>query len=282
VNNFQQLSLDSGSRPEMLYSMQTTHQVEIVASSVPDWQTSEEDAIIPRPGKSKRRKKPAGHAKLPPSADRPLGFAQAVRQRADCALIRCEERYPQEGPQSVLYVVVEGDAAQWSERLNALHHDYFGPGQSDPQMPVQLVVIDRATHDAVQRLIAAGLIALTARATRALWPVDESTTSPPPLSEAEREKAAAHRAQAARKLRVAGVLAGGDLAEEARLALLDAIEPLGHALAVENRLPEPQSLEDALLPPLGPAWKEALPLVRNFLRDPAQPVRPVLNALTQV
>ena len=61
--------------------------------------------------------------------------------------------------------------------------------------------------------------------------------------------------------------ASGDLAEEARLALLDAIEPLGRALAVENRRPEPQSLEDSLLPPLGAAWKDALPLVRSFLRE---------------
>ena len=78
------------------------------------------------------------------------------------------------------------------------------------------------------------------------------------------------------------MLAGGDLEEEARQALIDAIEPLGCALAVEGRLPEPQSLEDALLPPLGAAWKEALPLVRNFLREPAQPVPPVLCALGAV
>jgi hypothetical protein len=148
--------------------------------------------------------------------------------------------------------------------------------------PVQLEVVDRATHDALQRLISAGLFAGTTRATRSLWPMDASTTALPPLSEAEREKAESYRCKAARKLKMAGVLAGGDLREEARLALLDAIEPLGCALAVENRLPEPQSLEDALLPPLGSAWKEALPLVRNFLRESSQPVPPIISALGQI
>jgi hypothetical protein len=81
---------------------------------------------------------------------------------------------------------------------------------------------------------------------------------------------------------MAGVLAAGDLGEEARVALLEAVEPLGRALAVENRLPEPQSLGDALLPPLGTAWKGALPLVRNFLRETSQPVPPILCALGQV
>ncbi|HEX3718989.1 MAG TPA: DEAD/DEAH box helicase [Verrucomicrobiae bacterium] len=225
---------------------------------------------------------PPAETKAPPPADRALGFAQAAHKHINGALARCEERYPQEGPHSVLYVVVERDAAQWRERLNTLHHDYFGPGQSDPLAPVRLEVVDRATHDAVQRLVDAGLVARTTRAARSLWPSDDSTTSPPPLSEAEREKARSYRSHAARKLKTASVLAGADLGEEARTALLDAIEPLGHALAVENRLPEPQSLEDALLPPMGAVWKDALPLMRNFLRESAHPVSPVVSALGQI
>ncbi len=242
----------------------------------------DEDPINRRAAKPKVRKAPPQRAMAPVSADRVLGFAHAVRKQIDGALFHCEERYPQDRPDSVLYVVVERDAEKWRQRLTTLHRDYFGKGRYDPLMPAQLEVIDRATHDALQRLVAAGLAAFTTRATRSLWPPDKSTTAPPPLSEAEREKAGAYRCQAARKLRVAGVLAGGDLGEEARLALMDAIEPLGRALAVENRLPEPQSLEDALLPPLGMAWKEALPLVRNFLREASQPVPPILSVLGQV
>jgi superfamily II DNA or RNA helicase len=211
-------------------------------------------------------------------ADRALGFAQAARQRINGALCRCEERYPQDGPHSVLYVVVERDAPQFRGQLDSLHQDYFGAGQSDPLAPVRLEVIDRATDEALRRLMEAGLVASTTRATRPLWPPD-AAPAPVPLSEAERAKASAFRAHAARKLKMASVLAAGDLADEARTALLEAMQPLGRALAVENRLPEPPCLEDALLPPLGLAWNSALPLLRSFLRDKSQAIAPLVSAL---
>ncbi|MGD1086940.1 MAG: DEAD/DEAH box helicase, partial [Verrucomicrobiota bacterium] len=173
---------------------------------------------------------PAAPTPKPPlPADRALGFAQAAQHRINGALCRCEERYPMDGPHSVLYVVVERDAAQWRENLNTLHQDYFGPGQSDPLAPVRLEVVDRATDEALHRLIEAGLVARTTRATRALWPSDAGAGSPAPLSDAEREKAAAHRQRGARKVKMAALLAGAGLSEEARGALLEAVIPLGRA-----------------------------------------------------
>jgi hypothetical protein len=225
---------------------------------------------------------PAGKSKPPLPADRSLGFAQAASQRVNGVFFRCEERYPIEGYHSVLYVVVERDALQWREALNALHRDYFGPGQSDPLAPVGLEVVDRVTDEALQRLIESGLVARTTRATRPLWPVEASSGPPAPLSEAERAKAAAHRQQAARKLRMASLLAGGEMAEEARAALLAAVLPLGCALAVENRLSEPASLQDALLPPLGLYWKDALSVLRAFVEDASQPAAPVAAALARI
>jgi hypothetical protein len=179
----------------------------------------------------------------------------------------------------VLYVVVERDAAQHREQLNALHAEYFGPGQWDPLAPVRLEVIDRATDEALQRLIDAGLLAKTTRATRPLWPADAAETAPPPLTAAELEKLSAHRQLAARKLKMARVLCAAGLNEEARAALLDAVPPLGCALALQNRFPEPASLDDALLPPLSPCWKEALPLLREFTGDATRPCEAVLEAL---
>jgi hypothetical protein len=224
----------------------------------------------------------AADSKPPLPSDRPLGFAHAAHQRINGALCRCEERYPMEGPHSVLYVVVERDAALWRENLHALHQDYFGPGQSDPLAPVRLEVVDHATDDALHRLIEAGLVARTTRATRALWPLEAGAGSPAPISDAEREKAAAHRQRAARKLKMAAVLAGGGLQEEARAALLDAALPLGCALAVENRLPEPASLQDALLPPLGLVWKDAMSILRAFVQDPSRPVAAAAAALEKI
>jgi hypothetical protein len=223
----------------------------------------------------------AREAKPPLPADRPRGFAAAARERINGALLRCEERYPNDAPHSVLYVVVERDAAQCREKLNSLHEEYFGPGQWDPLAPVRLEVIDRATDEALQRLIDAGLLAKTTRATRPLWPADAAETAPPPLSAAELEKLSAHRQRAARKLKIARVLCDAGLNEEARAALLEAVPPLGCALALQNRFPEPASLDDTLLLPLSSCWKEALPLLREFTADAAHPCQPVLEALVQ-
>jgi hypothetical protein len=220
--------------------------------------------------------------KPPLPADRPLGFAQAAHQRVNGALCRCEERYPLEGPHSVLYVVVERDAAQWRENLKALHQEYFGPGQSDPLTPVRLEVIDRETDEALQRLFEAGLAARTTRATRPLWPLEEGPGTPPPISDTDRAKAAAFRQRAGRKLKIAALLAHGEMSEEARAALLDAVLPLACALAVENRLREPESLQDALLPPLNLLWKDALSILRAFVQDASQSIAAAVSALERM
>ena len=235
--------------------------------------------LVPQPAGGA---KPEARAAKPPlPADRPRGFAAAARERINGAMLRCEERYPNDAPHSVLYIVVERDAAQYREKLGTLHEEYFGPGQWDPLAPVRLEVIDRATDEALQRLIDAGLLAKTTRATRPLW-LDETTQAgPPPLTAEELEKVAAHRQRAARKLKMARVLCDAGLTEEARAALLDAVPPLGCSLALQQRFPEPASLDDALLPPLSACWKEALPLLREFTGDVARPCQPVLEALAR-
>ncbi|MEO5960979.1 MAG: C-terminal helicase domain-containing protein, partial [Opitutaceae bacterium] len=212
-------------------------------------------------------------------ADRALGFAQRARERIDGALVRCEERYPAAGPHSVLYVVVEREAAAWRGRLDELHAEFFGPGKIDPLAPVQLEVVDRATHEALERLAAAGLLTLTARGSRALLPESGPESAPPPLSAEEREHAAARRAHAARKLKMARLLGEGGLGDEAREPLLEAALALSRALAIERRMPEPTTLDDALRPPLSHAWKETLPTLRRFAADPAQPWLPLAEAL---
>ena len=221
---------------------------------------------------------PAASKVLP--ADRALGFAQEARQRINGALVRCEERYPQQGDHSVLYLVVERDATEWRERLGSLHQEYFGPGQSDPLAPVRMEVIDRATDEALQRLIELGLVSKTSRGSRPLFPLEDTALAAMPLSDAEREKAAAHRQQAQRKLKMARLLGEGDLSDEARAALLEAVLPLGRALAIEGRLPEPATLEDALLPPLAHHWRETLTPLRQFAGNAAAPWRPVVECLS--
>jgi hypothetical protein len=220
--------------------------------------------------------------KPPLPADRPLGFAASAQQRLSGALLRCEERYPNDGPHSVIYVVVERDAPRSRDQLASLHDEFFGPGRSDPLAPVRLEVVDRATDEALQRLIEAGLLARTMRAARPLWPQEPAQAGPPPLSPAEQEKLEAQRQIAARKLKMARVLDQAGLDQEARAALLEGLLPLGCALALENRLPQPAALKDLLLPPLSPCWREALSLLRDFSANPDHPSQPVIEALEKL
>ncbi len=214
-----------------------------------------------------------------PFADPALGFAAAVNQRVNGALVRCEERYPSEGHHSVLYVVVNGEAPHWREQLRPLHQEYFGPAEADPLAPVRLEVVDRATDEALQRLVDAGLLAKSSRATRPLWSLDGLQSGSAPLSPDELAKLASYRKLAVRKLKMARVVAEAGLEEDARTPLLDCILALSRAQAVEQRLPEPRLVNEALLPPLSPSWKEALPLLRQFSLNAAHPRRPVLEAL---
>jgi hypothetical protein len=231
---------------------------------------------------SGRRKAGPHAAGAPLPTDRPRSFAAAAHQKINGALLRCEERYPNTGSHSVLYVVVDGEAPQLREKLTALHKEYFGPGQCDPLAPVRLEVIDRATDEAIQRLMDARLLVRTTRGIRPLWPADAFDAKSAPLSSVELEKINAHRQRAARKLKIARVLAGAGLGEEARSALLEGMFPLSCALAAEQRLPEPASVTDALLPPFSPLWNYALPVVREFVCNNARPCLPVLEALNSL
>jgi ERCC4-related helicase len=214
--------------------------------------------------------------KLP--ADPATAFAQFAAERIDGALIRCEERYPQTGSHAILVVVVEREPAQWREILNSLHTDLFGPGKTDPLAPVQLEVIDRATDEAIQRLIAAGLISKTTRAARRLFPASDSTESTL-LTAEELAKAKSLRERAARKLKMACVLGEGGFSDEARPALLDAALGFACALAVEHRLLEPTELKDAFQAPLSNFWANALPNLKTFLQEPASDWKPVAECL---
>jgi hypothetical protein len=218
----------------------------------------------------------------PLPADRPLGFALRARERVGAGLLHCEERYPAQGAHSVLYVVVDRDPAHVREGLNELHREFFDPGHTDPLAPVRLEVVDRTTHDALERLAVAGLIAITTRATRPLFPPPDATATTQALSDEEQARAGAHRAQAARKLKMARLVGEAGLVEETRAPILEAALSLARALAVEARLPEPACLEDALVPPLSYAWKQGAHPLREFHSKPEAPWMTAIQSLSEV
>ena len=233
------------------------------------------------PGNEPHSSASGAAAAKPLPADRAQAFAQLAAEQINGALVRCEERYPQTGEHSVLVVVVKGDSNPWREKLKAVHAELFGPGKADPLAPVQLEIVDAATDEVIQRLIAAGLLSTTTRATRPLFPAGEAAQAAA-LSAEEEAKARAHHDRAARKFKLAQVLGNSDFTEEARPALLEAIHALGCALAVRQRLTEPAELKDALQPPLAHDWGEALPSLKTFIADPSADWKPVAESLASL
>lgn len=213
-------------------------------------------------------------------ADPALAFSSLASEKLRAALVRCEERYPLQGSHSVLVAVVDADAALWRERLVSLHKEVFGNGHSET--PPRIEVIDRATDEALKRMIEAGLIAPATRAVRPLYFRDGEAPAAAPLSESEKEKALDYRQKASRKLKMALLLENGSLVEEAREASLETILLLGRALAVENRAPEPAELAEALQAPLSLYWGEALPAISEFATTPFSPADQVARALQKI
>jgi len=252
------------------------HLTDIEVPSIENWRSTDREEI------QRPRVRPQSGELQIANADRTKGFAAAAHEQINSALLRCEERYPNAGPHSVLYVVVEGDVAQCRAKLDALHEEYFGPGQCDPLSPVRLEVIDRGTDEAVQRLNDLGLLARTTRATRALWPGETSRTEPAPLSDNERLRVGELRQQANRKIKMARLLHEGDFGEESRSALLHALLPLGSALAIEARLPEPVELSDVLAAPLAQRWGEVLTPLRLFVNEGGIPSTRILEQLAKI
>ena len=99
------------------------------------------------------------------------------------------------------------------------------------------------------------------------------------LTDAEKQEIDDLRTKAARKLKMARVLSTEELDEEAREALLGAVPLLGQALAVENHLPRPREVVDALGAPLAPFWGDALTPLREFIGHPEIPVIPTVKIL---
>jgi hypothetical protein len=84
---------------------------------------------------------------------------------------------------------------------------------------------------------------------------------------------------ASRQLKMARVLSGTGFVEEARPALLEATHTIARALAVEHRLPQPDTFDDALQAPLSHLWGDALGAVRTFATDASADWEPAAEAL---
>ena len=256
------------------------------------------EQLLPAPGQSERddsdrrtkREGTGSSVEGDPAAstrqravDRPRIFSERAAEALNGALISCEERFPSRGDTSVLLVVVENELDRWKKKLGELAAQHLERGpDNEPAPEVRLEVIDRAAADTLRRLAESGIIHPSLRASRVLFPPPDS--APLPLSALEQTRARQAREQHARKLKMARVLSGEEMTEEARHAALSAIHEMGRALAIEHRQPEPANALGALAPPLDAYWsggESALATLRAFLWDEHAPVHPVLALLGQ-
>jgi hypothetical protein len=216
------------------------------------------------------------------SSDPSIALTQLVSQRLGSALVRCEERFPQMGPHTVVLVVVDKDVNLHRERVVASYRELTEARKIDPLAPMQVEVIDEAMHEALQRLIGAGVLAKTTRATRQLFPLGEGSAEEQPLTPEELAKVSAHREKAGRAREIAKVLAGAGFNDEVRKHLTEAIHRLGSAFAIRLRSPEPASAADALLPPISHCWGSALASLRNYLSGNRADPEAAIKALGDV
>jgi superfamily II DNA or RNA helicase len=215
-------------------------------------------------------------------SDPGLAFGLLVKEKVNNGLVRCEERFPVDGSPSTIMIVVEQDPLAWQEQLTALYRQNLMINRPADAVPPRIQVIDRRTEEALQQLMNAGIIAKTTRAIRSLLPVDSADLSKPVLSPEDRQKADAHRATLAKKLKMARLLGDGGMLEESCLFLNEAILTAAKGLAVENNLPEPGTINEAVKPPYFYIWQNEETVIKEYLSNPAQSWLALANFLQKV
>ena len=180
-------------------------------------------------------------------ADLPDSFARRAREVVGKEFCHCEEQFLYDRPGSVVILVAENPDLVRG-KLSRLQGEFLGSSQeADDDASTGLEVLSKETWEALQRLESAGLITSKVRARRILAAPEVPADG---LTEDERAAIRENLGKVARKQKVAQVLFAGGLEQEAEAPLREAILLTAKVLAVRNRWPEPESLEE-LGGPLG-------------------------------
>jgi len=163
-------------------------------------------------------------------ADPTQAFAQRAAETLGANLLHCQEAILPGQASPVMLAVLRSCERQAA--LESLHRETDWRGN----VPA-LHILDQHTWDAIQQLVASGLLTLNTRATRPL--AGEAAIAPPALTAEQLQRIADLKAFAAKKEKVARFLIAEDLADEAEPHQQAAAKALAHAHAIENHLPEP-------------------------------------------
>jgi hypothetical protein len=209
-------------------------------------------------------------------------FAARLQQRLGTQLVACEERVPVGGGPIQIIVVSEHVAHARAPWMDTLRDEFFPSLEGNPPSH-QVDILDRATFDAIERLVKAGLLQRTDTARRDLLDVTATPSGPPPLTPEEEARMREATARAERCLRRAQVLGNADFPEEAITSLRDALLPMATARAIRERWPLPAAHADLLADPWPARWSKAFPALQQLLNttaaDPLPDWRPIHTAL---
>jgi superfamily II DNA or RNA helicase len=214
------------------------------------------------------------------SADPGEAFAQQLSALLGERCWRCEEHYAGDpsDPASSLVVVVDREAALWRPRIEAATLKAW---EQQPGGTPKVIVLDKATHDVLEGMIAAGLLARPATTVRQLAPTSANTGAPP-LSAEEQQKIAALKAVYSRKLKMTQVLLSAELADEALAPAREALHALGCASALSRRLPPPPEIAAYTRAPWNALWtKDAHDALAPLITEPPTITLEVLQALAK-
>lgn len=233
----------------------------------------------PTPGAPGAATKPA---EPPKPRDVTQEFAARLRQRLGTQLVACEERTPVGGGPVQILVVAEHVAQAKAPWMDSLRDEFFPALDGNPPSH-QVDVLDRATFDAIERLVKAGLLQRTDTARRDLLDVNATPAGPAPLTAEEEARAKEATARAERCLRRAQVLGNADFPEDAITSLRDSLLPMAVARATRERGSIPATPADLLTDPWPALWSKAFPAVQQLLKftaaDPLPDWRPIHAAL---
>ncbi len=94
-----------------------------------------------------------GHEKSVPTAN---SFREFLSKKLGPQLVRCQVIEKPEGKKWL--VIVSGDPTLWRPRVLVWRDAYFSSGKVQEEKPVEIEIIDLATHELIQRLQGSGMI----------------------------------------------------------------------------------------------------------------------------
>lgn len=184
-----------------------------------------------------------------PPVEQPFAFGQLLADMLGELLISCEERSIES--RSKLVIVVDGDTAQLRERIEKLAAEVFSETR-------EIEVLDRATAETLERLIASGLLQ-QAGTSRTLLPADNQEED---AASALHEKIQTMEQETTRLLSMADLLINHQFSDGAVQPLKDAIDKFTLLNALKRGHPEPEleaTAYAAYLPESLAAFAEAQP-----------------------